>query len=136
MERAIAKVKASGASVYFTFAPVDADEVVPEARNLEWIAAYDKLITDIYDFDGLIGSSADYIYNHKYFYNCAYHVNDYGRTYRTYMLYLQIAEILGIKSANGIYSKGTDFIGCQFEEGSNGAPIHEVDYIKAPVGEQ
>ncbi len=126
---AISSVKSSGAQVYFAFAPVDADAVVAEARNADWLSAYDKLVSDIYDFDGILGSSANYIYNHKYFYNCAYHVNDYGRTYRTYRLYLDIAKVLGIEDIKGIYEEGTDFTGCEFEDGSEGLPVTGVDYL-------
>ncbi|MBO5879652.1 MAG: leucine-rich repeat protein, partial [Clostridia bacterium] len=128
---AIAAAKASGASVYYSFAPVDANAVVEAARNPEWLAAYDALIAEVYDFDGLLGSSASYVYNHKYFFNCAYHVNDYGRTYRTYRLYLDLCLALGIEDINGFYSVGESFVGCIFEDGAsdNGAPLVGVDFL-------
>ena len=129
MNMAIGKARASGAAVYFGFCPADASEVVPEAQNAEWLAAYDKLISDLYDFDGILGSCADYTYASKYFYDCAFHVNDYGRVYRTYMLYADICRTLGITEINGIYSVGTDFDGCLFEEGSDGTPVTKVDYL-------
>ena len=68
--------------------------------------------------------------DHKYFYDCAYHVNDYGRTYRTYGLYRDIAEIIGIIDVKGIYSLGRDFEGCMFEDGSDGTPVTAVDFLK------
>lgn len=127
---AIDKVKATGAKVYFAFAPSDADAVVEEARSTDKIDEYDALIAEVYNFDGLLGSAKDYVYNHKYFYDCAYHVNDYGRTYRTYMLYLNIAEKIGLDFTKGIYYEGTDFEGCMFEDGSDGTPVTKVDYLK------
>jgi len=127
---AIDKVKATGAKVYFAFAPTDADAIVPEAKSIERINEYDELISRVYHFDGLLGSAKDYVYNHKYFYDCAYHVNDYGRTYRTYDLYLDIAEALGIEDVKGIYSEGTNFEGCRFEDGSDGTPLTKVDFLK------
>lgn len=129
MNMAIGKARASGAKVYFGFCPADSYAVVEEARNLDWLLAYDAMILNNYDFDGILGSCVDYIYNSKYFYDCAFHVNDYGRAYRTYMLYADICEKLGKDNINGIYSKGTDFDGCLFEEGSDGTPIDKVDFL-------
>ncbi len=129
MNYVIGKAKLSGSGVYFGFAPADAYALVEAARNTEWILAYDKLIMDLYDFDGLMGSAVDYVYNHKYFYDCAFHVNDYGRAYRTYNLYLDIAEKLGLEKINGYTSKGTDFAGCLFEDGSDGTPLTGVDFL-------
>jgi len=126
---AIDKVKATGARVYFAFAPTDANAIVDEARSAEKIAEYDALIRSVYHFDGLLGSALDYVYNHKYFYDCAYHVNDYGRTYRTYALYLDLAEIFGISAPKGIYDEGKSFEGCLFEDGSDGTPLEKVDFI-------
>lgn len=130
MNYAINKAKESGAGVYFGFAPADAYALVDAAKNIDWILAYDALILDLYDFDGLMGSAADYVYDHKYFYDCAFHVNDYGRAYRTYNLYVDIAEMLGLEARNGYTSKGTDFDGCLFEEGSDGMPLVKVDFLE------
>ena len=129
MNFVINKAKSSGSKVYFGFAPADAYALVDAARNTEWILNYDALILDLYDFDGLMGSALDYVYNHKYFYDCAFHVNDYGRAYRTYNLYVDIAKALGFETYNGFYSKGTDFDGCLFEEGSDGTPLEDVDFL-------
>ncbi len=131
MNLIIGRAQESGAKVYFGFAPADADKLIDEAKNLEWLLAYDQLIIDLYDFDGILGSCTDYIYNHQYAYDCAFHVNDYGRTYRTYQLYTDICAVLGIEDVNGIYSKGTSFDGCLFEIGSDGTPIYKVDYLTA-----
>lgn len=127
---AIDKVKATGAKVYFAFAPTDADAVVDEARSAERIDSYDDLIMSVYHLDGLLGNAKDYVYNHKYFYDCAYHVNDYGRTYRTYGLYCDIANVLGYDSLKGIYDEGTSFEGCKFEVGSDGTPVDKVDFLE------
>ena len=129
MNLIIGKAKESGARIYFGFAPADADKLIDEAKNIEWLEAYDKLISELYDFDGILGSCADYIYNHKYAYDCAFHVNDYGRTYRTYQLYADICRAVGIQDINGIFSCGTDFDGCLFENSSDGTPIYKVDYL-------
>lgn len=129
LNMAIDKAKASGARVFFGFAPSDANAVVAEARNTEWLDAYDRLISDIYNFDGLVGSSKNYIFDHAYFYDCAFHTNDYGRTYRTYIMYKDLCEILGIE-AKGIYSVGDSFDGCLFETDSDGTPNIKVDFLQ------
>ncbi len=120
MNRAIAAAKSGGAKVYFSFCPVDADKLVPAARTSLWMAEYDKLIDTAFDFDGRIGRCEDYVFAHKYFYDCAFHPNDIGRTYRTYRLYLDLCETFGI-SPEEFLSQGTDFEGCIFE-GESGIP--------------
>lgn len=129
MNGAILAAKSSGASVYFGFCPVDADKLVSEARNDAWLAAYDKLILDTFEFDGLVGSCKNYIFAHEYFYDNAFHPNDVGRTYRTYRAYLDLCDILDA-SPLGFKAAGDEFEGCIFEEGSLGEPIHSVDYLK------
>ncbi len=129
LNHAIDSAKSSGAKVCFSFCPMDADKVVSEAKNIERTKAYDELIKSIYNFDCVLGSSADYIFAHEYFYDCAFHPNDIGRTYRTYRVYLDICDLLGYEP-NGYDSKGTDFEGCIFEDGSDGTPLTEVDYLK------
>ncbi len=130
VNRAIAKLKAKGAMVYFGFAPSDADALVPEARNHEWLTAYGSMLLENYDFDGLLGTAADYIFARKYFFDCAYHLNNYGRTYRTYQMYLDLCDILGIEDKKAIDAEGADFAGCLFEEGSDGTPVTKVDYLE------
>ena len=124
---AIDKVKATGAKVYFAFAPTDANAIVPEARSAAKIDEYDALIASVYHFDGLLGKAKDYVYAHEYFYDCAYHVNDYGRTYRTYDLYCDIADVLKIESVKGMYSLGESFEGCLFEKETDRIA---VDFLK------
>ncbi len=130
LNRAIASAKTSGAKVYFAFAPMDAHAVVSEARNLAWIDSYDKLIEDTYDFDAVLGNARDYIFNHQYFFDCAFHVNDYGRVYRTYQLYLDLAPIVGVSSSRYPDTLGTEFDGCKFEETEDGKPLHKVDFLE------
>ena len=124
MNRAINLAKSSGAKVYFSFCPVDASALAEAALadTSAWFAAYDKLIEDTYDFDGIIGTTGNYVYNRYYFYDCAFHPNDYGRTYRTYTLYKDLCAVLGKSNVKGRYDAGTDFDGCLFEENSNGTP--------------
>ena len=123
MNRAIACAKSSGAKVYFGFCPVDSSAFVDGADQLDHLIAYDALIRDTYDFDGLLGSCLDYIYDHKYFYDCAFHLNDTGRTYRTYQMYLDLCEIIGESNPRGFLSAGVDFDGCSFEKNSSGEPL-------------
>ena len=130
MNFAINSAKSSGAKVYFGFCPVDAASIVEPSRSLAVLAEYDAMIDRIYDFDGLIGSSKNYIYDRSYFYDCAFHTNFYGRTYRTYQLYLDMSSLLGITDIHGIYDVGTDFEGCLFEENSSGKPLREVEFLK------
>ena len=129
MNRIINAAKSSGAKVYFSFCPCDADCLVDAAKNYEWLRAYDKLIADIYDFDGLIGKTEDYIYNHLYFFDCAFHLNDYGRTYRTYQFYTDLCAVLGREVEYRIADLGTEFDGCLFEKNSTGKPRIGVDYL-------
>ena len=128
LNRAITAAKSSGAKVYFGFCPVDADYLVDEAKNDAWLAAYDKLITETFEFDGLLGSCKNYIFAHKYFYDNAFHPNDTGRTYRTYQCYLDICNILDL-TPSSFTSHGTDFEGCIFEPDSTGKPLTSVDYL-------
>ena len=122
MNKAIAAAKSSGASVYFGFCPVDEHSLVEGAEGLDWLLAYDALIEETYLFDGLVGSAKDYIFDHSYFYDCAFHPNDYGRTLRTYQLYLDLAELLGIPEIKAMREEGTDFEGCLFESGEVNGP--------------
>ena len=123
MNFAIDKAKSSGALVYFGFCPVDADALVEGADSLEWLKSYDNMLLSLYNIDGLMGSSADFIFDHSYFYDSAFHPNDYGRTFRTYRLYLAIAEVLGIDNVKDLRDEGTDFDGCLFEIGDSNSPI-------------
>lgn len=116
MNRVIEKAKSSGAKVYFSFCPVDRDKLVDGADTAEWLAAYDALFKNTYCFDGVIGHSGNYIFDHKYFYDNAFHLNDVGRSIRTYRLYLDICKTLGITDIKGYLSVGTEFEGCIFEQ--------------------
>jgi hypothetical protein len=125
MNRIIEAARSSGALVYFSFSPVDYSSLCAEAKAdpAAWFAAYDKFIADTYVFDGVLGTSGDYVMNRRYFYDCAFHPNDYGRTYRTYTLYTDICELIGETNVKGIHDVGHSFEGCLFEEHSTGKPI-------------
>ena len=129
MNRIINAAKSSGAKVYFGYCPCDADSLVNAAKNYAWLRAYDELIADIYDYDGVIGKCESYIYNHIYFFDCAFHLNDYGRTYRTYQLYLDLCDELGVEAKYQINSLGTSFDGCKFEPKTTGKPKIPVDFL-------
>lgn len=130
VNRATRLVQQTGAKVYFSFCPVDADKVVSEAQNMLWLSEYDRLIADTYCFDGTVGHVYSYIFAHCYFYDCAFHPNDYGRAYRTYRLYVDLCAILGITDVHGMQDFGTDFEGCLFEIGvEDGVPVTHVGYL-------
>ncbi len=97
VNRVIGTVKSAGIPIYFGFCPVDQDAMLESSKNLQALAAYDAIFREQYDFDGVIGSSADYIFNHEYFDDNAFHTNNYGRTLRTYQLYLDLCETFGIE---------------------------------------
>ncbi len=115
MNRAISAAKESGARVYFSFCPVDADKLVEGAGETAWQTRYDELILDNYSFDGIVGTCSDYIFAHGYFYDNAFHLNDYGRTVRTYQLYLDLCELLGVTDRVELDGVGTEYDGCLFE---------------------
>ncbi len=130
MNRAITAAKSSGAKIYFSFAPADADKIYSQAKAdiSSWCTAYDTLIKNTYVFDGIVGSSKNYIYDHVYFYNNAFHPNDYGRTWRTYTLYSDLCTLFGITSVKHYNAVGTDFEGCLFELVMNDSPKYAIDY--------
>ena len=124
--------KESGAKVYFSFCPVDADEICTEAFPAigEWISAYDRLILDTYSFDGNLGSSGDYIFAHQYFYDNAFHPNDYGRVWRTYRMYRDLAVLFGIDNPHNFNSVGFNYEGCLFDPVVNGIPLYTVPWLE------
>lgn len=130
MNRAIEAAKSSGAKVYFSFCPVDADKVCEEAiaAGDTWFDKYDSFILETYAFDGILGSCKNYIYAHEYFFDNAFHPNDYGRAIRTYTLYRDLASLLGIGEPHGIRDVGTAFEGCLFEDGDT--PKYRVSYLE------
>lgn len=101
MNRAIRAAQSTGAKVYFSFCPMDASRICPEAlADLDaWCADYEEMIESTYAFDGILGNAKDYILHHEYFYDNAFHPNDYGRTYRTYRVYLDLCSLLSIAEA-------------------------------------
>lgn len=142
LNRILSEVKSSGAKTYFSFVPVDGTGkpgsdwgVIPEAKAspASWIPAYDALIEETFEeFDGIIGRSLDYIYHHNYFYDSAYHLNNWGRAIRSYQFYVDFCKEVGITEIAGYLDRGTDFYGCLFESGvTDGAPVYKVGYIEA-----
>lgn len=116
MNRAISSAKRSGALVMFSFCPVDRDKLADGVLSSDtWLSDYEALIKNNYVFDGLLGSVESYIFEHKYFYDNAFHPNDFGRTYRTYAVYRDLAAVLGLGEAVDIKSVGVQFEGCLFE---------------------
>ena len=128
MNAAITKIKQTGALVYFAFAPVDADAVSESARDAAALLSYDELILSTYTaLDGILGTSAEYVFARQYFFDSAYHLNDYGRAIRTWRVYRDLAELLGIEKIKGIFDEGKRIVGCCFE--STEEPKYSVDYL-------
>ena len=146
MNDVITRAKKNGALVYYSFAPMADEAINDEARagGAAWFDAFEKLIEDNFEFDGVLGDAENYIFSVKYFYNNAFHPNDYGRVYRTYRVYLDMCEeLLGIPaSERSDYMVGAIlnssyqlvdkdgkvlFRGCMFENGSNGTPLTKND---------
>ena len=128
MNHAIDAAKSSGAKVYFAFAPIDADKLSDEAKaNVSaQTYNYDWLIINTYNFDDILGSSKNYIYNHQYFYNNAYHTNYYGKVWRTYDMYVDLASLLNLGSVKNYDAAGTDFDGCLFESAGDNSPLYKA----------
>ena len=113
MAAKIKDVEATGAAVYFSFCPADEFALIDEAKSEAWQKAYDAYIAETLDVT-VLGTCSDYIWAHKYFYDCAFHVNDIGRPLRTYQLYKDLAQELGL-SVKAMDAVGTDYDGCIFE---------------------
>ncbi len=131
MNREFSKIRATGATVYFAFAPVDESALADTAKSAEALVAYDALILSTYSSaNGIIGESISYVFHHEYFYDCAFHLNDYGRTLRTYRLYCDLADALGIEDIKGIFDEGKQFEGCLFESSDDATPKYEISIEK------
>lgn len=125
MNRAIDAAKSTGAKVYFSFCPMDASRLCEEAYiNIDsWCASYEKMILRTYTFDGVLGNVKDYFMNHEYFYDNAFHPNDFGRTFRTYQVYKDLAALLGKSAVHTMdYIKDGEIAGCRVETDYDGVP--------------
>lgn len=130
VNHAIDMAKTSGAKVVFGYCPADERDMIAEAKDKNWISLYEKLIADLYDFDAALGNATTYIYNHKYVFDSAFHLNDYGRPYRTYSLYCDIMDYLSLGEPYDMLDLGTNFDGCIFEANTDGTPKYKVDFLK------
>lgn len=134
LQRVSAVVKATGARIYFGYCPIDGSSIIQESRTAQALAAYDKMMREEFGFDGTLGTAADFIFAREYFFDCAFHTNNYGRTWRTYYAYVAFCEMFGkeVKYTNG--DLGENYQGCLFEKGEDGkfltAPKFSVDYLK------
>ena len=128
IRRVVAAAKSGGAAVYFGFCPADASSVFEEARSAAWFDAYDAMMRDRFGFDGIVGSSKTYLLAHQYFFDCAFHTNNYGRTWRTYYLYRDLCALFGreVKYQNG--DLGTDYQSCLFEKDESGRVLTSPKY--------
>jgi hypothetical protein len=128
MNNAIAGAKRSGALVCFGYCPVDDIAVVEAARSEGWLEDYETMIKSLWNLDVFLGKAKDHVYNHYYLYDSAFHLNDKGRAYHTYKLYLEICSAIGRTDIKGFTSVGA-VKGCIFEEGSTGAPLTGVSWL-------
>ena len=109
-------VKAKGAPVYFTFAPMNTNCLTASAKTPAAQAAYDAIIAETYSsLTGILSSSSDAVYAPKYIQDSGFHLNDYGRALRTYRMYRDLCPILGITDIKDMKDLGTAFAGCCFE---------------------
>ena len=142
MNDVIERAKINGAKVFYSFAPM-ADEAINEAAReggINWYIAFEQMIKENFVFDGVLGDAENYIFNVKYFYNNAFHPNDYGRVFRTYRVYIDMCEeILEIpkeertdyycgqtlNSDKRLVDKDGNILcdGSMFEEDSDGTPL-------------
>ncbi len=125
MNRAIEAAKSTGAKVYFSFCPVDASRLCEDAlADIDaWCASYETWIASTYNFDGILGNAKDYIMHHEYFYDNAFHPNDYGRTYRTYQVYKDLCDLFNNTAVHAMdYIRDGAIRGCRVEANQDGDP--------------
>ena len=121
-----------GAKVYYNFAPVCDTAILKDIRTAgpEWFDRQEQMLLDTFSFDGVLGDAENYIFNYKYFYDSAYHPNNFGKTYRTYRVYLDLCELLGITEIKDFYLGGTpDADGYIRDE--NGNPLFHATLFEA-----
>ena len=113
----IGKVRATGATVYFGFCPVNENALTQQARTPEQQEAFDRLIEETFGFE-LLGSCSDHLYEWVYMFKGSdgsdFHLNDYGRAINTYRMYTHLCEKLGLTPVS-MTEYGTNFAGCLFE---------------------
>ena len=127
LNHAIDTVLSTGASATFGFCPVDEDSIAYASANNYTLASYQTLIGRTYHFDDVIGQPTKYVYAHEYFYDCAFHLNDYGRAIHTYQLYLDLCSYLNIpKNQITAYDvHNVNMPGCIFETTLQQGYTHE-----------
>ena len=98
----------NGARVYYNFAPVAETAIIAEAREMgpEWFDNFESFIIETFSFDNVLGEAENYIFAVKYFFDSAYHPNNYGKSFRTYRVYLDLCEMLGITEISDYYLGG------------------------------
>jgi hypothetical protein len=125
MNRAINAAKSTGAKVYFSFCPMDASRLCEDAlADIDaWCRAYENMIESTYAFDGVLGNVKDYFMNHEYFYDNAFHPNDYGRTVRTYQVYKDLSVLFENSNPHTVdYIRDGVIAGCRVETDYDGIP--------------
>lgn len=136
LNHAISIVQKNGAKIYYNFAPVSDTAIIKEARDAgpKWFDDFEAFILEHFNFDGVLGDAENYIFNVKYFYDSAYHPNNYGKTYRTYRIYLDLCELLGIEEIKDFYLGGTPDAEGFIRDESGNSLYHATLFEKGSVG--
>ncbi len=127
LSHCVSEAKKGGAKVYFGFCPTDRDSLISQI-DAKWMQDYDTMMRTGYGFDGLVGTVDKFIYNHQYFHNCAFHLNDYGRTWHTYNMYTHICAVLGKTVKHKAGDVGTNMEGCIFEKDAGGKVLESPKF--------
>jgi hypothetical protein len=81
------------------------------------------MIESTYAFDGVLGNVKGYFMNHEYFYDNAFHPNDYGRTVRTYQVYKDLSVLFENSNPHTVdYIRDGVIAGCRVETDYDGIP--------------
>lgn len=91
-------IRATGAKVYISFAPVNLNSLSPVARTEAHQTAYQKHFEEMLDAP-VISNFSDYILQGKYFYNSDYHPSTEGAILRTKKLVADLKAQLAKEAA-------------------------------------
>lgn len=89
------EIKKVGASMYFTFAPMNRKSI--EDLSQEKVEAYYSAIDEKLNFP-IISNPNAYIMDSEWFYDSNFHLNEAGMTYRTIKLIEDLKNVLGVNT--------------------------------------
>ncbi len=95
MNRVLDKANAAGATVLFSYPPVNRNNVEADSLNDEHYDAYNEFIRDLVHAT-LISDVRDHIYDAIYFFNTDYHLNEPGMALHTEALAKDLRAALGM----------------------------------------